>query len=425
MTLPRTLGLAVAVAGAVCGAGAAAPETETALRAGTREVRVVCFGDSITGVYYHTGGVRAWPKLLELALREVYPRARLRVFNAGVSGNTTDAALKRIQRDVLARKPGLVVVMFGMNDLAYGSVDAAVDAARKQRFRDNLESIVTQCRAGGAEVILLTPNSTYPESAPGRPPQRIAEFAAIVRGVGDHLDVPVVDAYAEWERIRRESPRQWRLLMSETIHPCLRGHRVFAELTASAIHGAPKSLADLGPYRPCLSHTRSAVTAGTVHVVAPAMVAAGVRDALRAVGESATVHVVQWTAVGQSLAETEHWARTVRGLKKKTLVIGAFSPDAAEIGADEEAFVRRAAWIASYTLPFGKRAWDVVFVSPAVFSPRMTVAQERGATLLKRVVEGHDLVWIDRPDGDVSSPAAVIRRWIERELEAERASSGK
>ena len=30
------------------------------LASGQRTVRIVAFGDSITGVYYHTGGRRAW-----------------------------------------------------------------------------------------------------------------------------------------------------------------------------------------------------------------------------------------------------------------------------------------------------------------------------------------------------------------------------
>lgn len=37
---------------------------------------------------------------------------------AGISGNTTAAGLARIDKDVIARQPHLVEVMFGMNDVA-------------------------------------------------------------------------------------------------------------------------------------------------------------------------------------------------------------------------------------------------------------------------------------------------------------------
>jgi len=40
----------------------------TQLMEAGQPVRIVCFGDSITGVYYHTGGRRAWCDLLGVAL---------------------------------------------------------------------------------------------------------------------------------------------------------------------------------------------------------------------------------------------------------------------------------------------------------------------------------------------------------------------
>ena len=54
---------------------------------GGEAVRIVCFGDSITGAYYHSGGTRAWPELLEIALKRLYPGSRVEVINAGVSGS--------------------------------------------------------------------------------------------------------------------------------------------------------------------------------------------------------------------------------------------------------------------------------------------------------------------------------------------------
>ena len=145
------------------------------LEKGEEEVRIVCFGDSITGVYYHSGGHRAWPELLQLAILKSAPKAKLRVFNAGKSGNTTTAGLKRIQKDVLDRSPHLVVVMYGMNDLAYGPASAEESERRHELFAGNLRTIVGKCRDVGAEVVLLTPNSVYPEGAPRRPLKPLAE----------------------------------------------------------------------------------------------------------------------------------------------------------------------------------------------------------------------------------------------------------
>ena len=92
-------------------------KTADLLRASQEPVRVVCLGDSVTGVYYHTGGRRAYPEMVQVALQRLYPNAQIEVFNAGIGGNTTGDALNRLDSDVLSRKPHLVTVMFGLNDM--------------------------------------------------------------------------------------------------------------------------------------------------------------------------------------------------------------------------------------------------------------------------------------------------------------------
>ena len=62
----------------------AAPlKTAQLLVAGKEPVRIVCIGDSITGVYYHSGGMRAYPEMLQIALQKLHPKAKVTVRNAG------------------------------------------------------------------------------------------------------------------------------------------------------------------------------------------------------------------------------------------------------------------------------------------------------------------------------------------------------
>src|SRR5689334_8235721 len=93
------------------------PSTTAQLTDGYEPVTIVCFGASTTGLYYHTGGRRAWCDMLGLTLQKAYPLAKLKMVNAGVSGETTVDAIKRIQASVLANSPQLVVVEFLLNDV--------------------------------------------------------------------------------------------------------------------------------------------------------------------------------------------------------------------------------------------------------------------------------------------------------------------
>jgi lysophospholipase L1-like esterase len=69
------------------------------------------------------------------------------VANAGVSGDTTEMALDRLDRDVLSRDPRIVIVGLGGNDFL-----RSVDIAATER---NLRSIVRKIQASGAMVVVL------------------------------------------------------------------------------------------------------------------------------------------------------------------------------------------------------------------------------------------------------------------------------
>src|SRR5437773_2183694 len=77
------------------------PKIAALLEAGEKPVKIVCIGDSITGVYYHTGSRRAYPEMLEVALKRAYPKAKVQVTNAGISGDSLPPGLKRLERTVL------------------------------------------------------------------------------------------------------------------------------------------------------------------------------------------------------------------------------------------------------------------------------------------------------------------------------------
>jgi lysophospholipase L1-like esterase len=99
---------------------------------------VVCFGDSLTA------GVGAKPGE-DIASRLGAALGRT-VVNAGISGDTTSAALARVGADVLVHRPGIVVVCLGGNDFLRG---VPVETAG-----ENLGAIVRAIHQSGAMVVL-------------------------------------------------------------------------------------------------------------------------------------------------------------------------------------------------------------------------------------------------------------------------------
>jgi acyl-CoA thioesterase-1 len=100
---------------------------------------IVFLGDSITSGH-RLPATEAFPHRLGQALG-------IRVINAGISGDTTEGGVQRLDRDVLVHRPRLVVVELGVNDV-FGRWP-------EERTVANLRAITQRIRAQGAAVLLL------------------------------------------------------------------------------------------------------------------------------------------------------------------------------------------------------------------------------------------------------------------------------
>ncbi len=121
--------------------------------------RIVCLGDSIT---QFGDGPTGYVGLIRAYLMQVEAPQPFEVLNAGVSGNTSNDELGRLSRDVLEKKPDLVTVSVGVNDVWHG-----FDATHPQgggpggvllpAYRANVEKMVTTMQQQGIVVVLLSP----------------------------------------------------------------------------------------------------------------------------------------------------------------------------------------------------------------------------------------------------------------------------
>jgi acyl-CoA thioesterase I len=120
-------------------------ESPTATSDGERTVRaftIVALGDSLTAGPGLTSA-QAWPSLLQERMRrEGYPH---RMVNAGISGDTTAGALRRLDA-ALTPDTGLLIVALGAND---GLRGVPVEEVRR-----NLSAIIERAQARNIRVLL-------------------------------------------------------------------------------------------------------------------------------------------------------------------------------------------------------------------------------------------------------------------------------
>jgi dipeptidyl aminopeptidase/acylaminoacyl peptidase/lysophospholipase L1-like esterase len=195
-----------------------------------RGIEIVTLGDSITKGY--RPGVRrdeTFAAQLESRLND--EGLPVRVTNVGIGGERTDQALARLDRDVIARRPRIVTIMYGTND---SYVDAGKTSSRisAEAYRDNLRELVRRLRAADIQPVLMTePRWGLKAGLNGvqeHPNLRLELFLAECRAVAAELEVPLVDHYAHWTSAE-QSGQILGAWTTDQCHPNFTGHRALAD----------------------------------------------------------------------------------------------------------------------------------------------------------------------------------------------------
>ena len=391
---------------AAAGARQSAVSGERSVVVSANRLRVVCLGDSVTGVYYHTGGRRAWPELLEDALRLALPGREIEVINAGVSGQTARDGLARLERDVLRHEPAVVAISFGLND---------VTRLSEGEFSGALRELVVRCRERSVVPVLCTPNAVLETAA--RPVAKVERYCELIRALAQELGVAVCDQYAAGQRLRARAPRAWRETLSDEIHPNLAGHRLMAEELCGCLTGESVSLLGGGPEPPLLPRVRQVLAGdGRLRVLVMQPLRQMLEEAAVAAGIGERLEILEWQTAGRSLADLEADAQQrVRGLRPDLVLLTVPIPLGVE---GEEQRLKSLTWLLNWSLDFGRSSWDCVVVHPDLFAGAGLKLSESERGLLERVVRNQDLPLVQGPGsaGAEESAAAVFGAWLRAAL---------
>ncbi|HEY6562995.1 MAG TPA: GDSL-type esterase/lipase family protein, partial [Pirellulaceae bacterium] len=189
--------------------------------------RVVFLGDSITEAGVHPGG---YITLLAERVREVLPNSRIELLGAGISGNKVPDLLARLTRDVLDKKPTLVVVYIGINDVWHSERG---EGTPRDKYQQGLTQLIKEIQKSGARVVLATP-SVIGEKSDGTNPldAMLDDYAQISRDVAKTLKIPLIDLRAAFlSHLRAENPRQRQegILTTDGVHLNAAGNRFVAD----------------------------------------------------------------------------------------------------------------------------------------------------------------------------------------------------
>jgi len=202
------------------------PATSAALAAG-RPIGIVALGSSSTAGVGASAPNKSYPSLLQAALRAAWPGHEIKVFNQGLGGEEVDGMVARLDRDVIATHPVLVIWQSGTN--------AALRHMDPDVFDATLDAGLTKLTSTGADVVLMD-NQLSPKIDAA--PDHEAYGAAIARDAAKHHD----SLFS-----RAELMREWQaggandLIGPDGVHHSDRGYACVASVLAQAIIEAVKT----------------------------------------------------------------------------------------------------------------------------------------------------------------------------------------
>ncbi len=104
-------------------------------------MKIICFGDSLT-FGYQVSREEKWHVIAE-------KKTGIQLLNRGVSGETTDAMLKRFEQQVLAVKPDGMILMAGYNDIFFNQ--------SWEQAAQNMITMVKKSRLDHIPVVVAIP----------------------------------------------------------------------------------------------------------------------------------------------------------------------------------------------------------------------------------------------------------------------------
>jgi len=165
----------------------------------------------------------SYPAELQAALEHALPRMHIAVINRGVGGQDAPEELARLQTDVIAVRPQLVVWQVGAN--------GALRHADPDTFRTMVTEGVERLQAAGIDVVLMdNQHSPKVDAAPEH-----ALMDAILAQVAQATGVGLFSRSALMAAWQQEGAPEPTFISSDGLHQNDRGYVCTARALADAI----------------------------------------------------------------------------------------------------------------------------------------------------------------------------------------------
>lgn len=175
-------------------------------------------------------------------------RAQYQVLNKGVSGNNSSDLLARVDRDVVANTPDLVLMMVGTNDMINSGKFNSLE-----KYFENLRSIIEKIRTGNPKVqivvsSILPVEEFYlfkrhdPSKFPIKPNDKIDALNAELKDFASVEQLEYIPLNEEFKKYGTDYTKKESLLVNsrnysvdDGVHPTAQGYEIIGKYFAQQL----------------------------------------------------------------------------------------------------------------------------------------------------------------------------------------------
>jgi lysophospholipase L1-like esterase len=201
-----------------------------------KKQKVIFFGDSITQAGVQPGGYVT--RIGQLAT-QAGTAANFDFVGAGIGGNKVYDLYLRLEDDVLAKNPDVVVIYVGVNDVWHKrSTGTGTDADKFLKF---YEALIKKIQAKGAKIVLCTPavigeRTDFSNELDGD----LNRYSQIIRDLASRSSLPLVDlrkAFLEYNKQNNAENKESGILTTDRVHLNEKGNQLVADEMWKVVKG--------------------------------------------------------------------------------------------------------------------------------------------------------------------------------------------
>ena len=202
--------------------------------------KVIFFGDSITEAGVKPGG---YITVLGDLMKQRGMDNNFELQGAGIGGNKIYDLYLRADDDVISKKPDVVVVWVGVNDVWHKSMyGTGTDQDKFEKFYD---ALIKKLRAANADVIICTPaaigeKTDFTNSQDGD----LNQYSQIIRGIAQKNNCRLVDlrkVFLDYNLSNNKDNIRQGILTTDGVHLNEKGNSVVAEEMMKALNGRQRA----------------------------------------------------------------------------------------------------------------------------------------------------------------------------------------